>query len=249
MKALLVTSEITYVPGNYLELFEEIFKQAPETVGGLLILKVLDLRLAARIAGLALAGAPRMALTLARNAWALPRRRRERLFEERGLPVRRARSVNDPEVLAWIRAQGFELVVNLRTRCIYRQEALRLPRLGCVNVHHGILPRHRGTLCDLQALREGRAAGFSIHRMNERLDDGEILHVEETSAAGERDYLAHLARASRLEGAAVARLLRETASRGSLPEGRPNQCDAPVHSRTPFTRSELRRFRQAGLRL
>jgi methionyl-tRNA formyltransferase len=55
-------------------------------------------------------------------------------------------------------------------------EALRVARLGSVNFHPSLLPRHRGPIPISWALREGaRELGLTFHRMDERFDTGPVL--------------------------------------------------------------------------
>lgn len=254
MKVLLVTSQITYVPRNYLDLFEELFARAGAHIAGLVLLQNASPRLLAQSAGIFALGAPGIASSIFRNFAELPLRRRERLFEERGLPVLRSSTMNDATMVSFVRDQGIDLVVNARTRCIYKREVLEAPRLGCINIHHGILPRYRGTMCDLYALYEGRPAGFTIHQMNEKIDAGRIFLVREMSRAGELDYPAYLGRTGAEEGRALAELVLDVAERGALPAGTPNtptEADAAggvVFTRNP-KRHQIRAMKRAGLRL
>jgi methionyl-tRNA formyltransferase len=56
------------------------------------------------------------------------------------------------------------------------QAALDVPRLGSINLHPALLPRHRGPIPLAWALREGDAAwGTTWHRMDAELDTGNIL--------------------------------------------------------------------------
>jgi methionyl-tRNA formyltransferase len=56
------------------------------------------------------------------------------------------------------------------------QEALDVARLGSVNHHPALLPRHRGPIPLAWALREGdREFGATWHRMDAELDTGPIL--------------------------------------------------------------------------
>jgi len=56
------------------------------------------------------------------------------------------------------------------------QEALDVPRLGCVNQHPARLPRHRGPIPMAWALRDGDGEfGITWHRMDAELDTGAIL--------------------------------------------------------------------------
>jgi methionyl-tRNA formyltransferase len=55
-------------------------------------------------------------------------------------------------------------------------EALAVPRLGAINQHPALLPRHRGPVPLAWALREGDTHfGVTWHRMDEDLDTGPIL--------------------------------------------------------------------------
>ena len=55
-------------------------------------------------------------------------------------------------------------------------DALAVPRLGWLNGHPSLLPRHRGPLPVAWAIRDGdEESGFTIHRMEAELDTGPIL--------------------------------------------------------------------------
>jgi methionyl-tRNA formyltransferase len=55
-------------------------------------------------------------------------------------------------------------------------EVLEAPRLGCVNIHPSLLPRHRGPDPLFWTFRDGdRQTGVTIHQMTAELDAGPIL--------------------------------------------------------------------------
>src|ERR687893_1528033 len=55
-------------------------------------------------------------------------------------------------------------------------EVLALPRLGAINFHDALLPRHRGPNATGWAFRMGDAeTGVPIHRLTPEFDTGEIL--------------------------------------------------------------------------
>jgi methionyl-tRNA formyltransferase len=55
-------------------------------------------------------------------------------------------------------------------------DALAVPRLGWLNGHPSLLPRHRGPLPVAWAIREGdEEIGFTFHRMDAELDTGPIF--------------------------------------------------------------------------
>lgn len=248
LKTLLVTSEVTYVPSNYAGLFETVLEGAGDHIAGLVILRGLNRFLAKSTLGLLALGCNRVASTLITNVLKLPLQSREKLFRARQLPVLRWNSMNDAGAVQWVKNNGIDLIVNLRTRCIYKSDILNAPRLGCLNIHHGILPVYRGTLCDLYALSENRPAGYSIHRMTEKVDAGEIYHVEETAKGYEADYIGYLGRTGVREGRALVALLNNVAATGSLPPGIPNTCEKTVFTRTP-KREEISMLKAKGMKL
>jgi methionyl-tRNA formyltransferase len=198
------------------------------------------------VIGLRLMGCPGISSHLLKNILELRKQNRENLFEKAGLPVIRTQSMNSPEMIDYIKKEKIDLVVNARTRCIYKKSILSAPRLGCINIHHGLLPEYRGTLCDLYALYDKRPAGFTIHEMNEKIDAGKILRLRKVSMPGESDYPNYLEKASLIEGEVLSELVHEIAARGSLPEGTANFSEKTYYTRNP-NRGQISQMKRAGL--
>lgn len=223
-------------------------KRVPQHLAGLVVLRVPRKTLIKTIVGLYWLGAFRVATTLLLNFIFLPFQSREKIFKRHSLPILKANSVNEPWFAQWVRDHKIDLVANLRTRSIYKKEILSAPRLGCINIHHGLLPEYRGTLCDLYALAENRPAGFTIHEMNEKIDDGKILVRQERSfpATPTKDYIQYLNESGQDEGFALANLIEAIARNDRMPEGVRNECPRPTMTRTP-DRREVRRLKEAGM--
>lgn len=246
MKVLVVTSDVTYVPQNQQILFEELFARAASHIAGLVVLKVVSPSLIKQIASLYLVGCTNFASCLTKNILHLPLKRRESLWESRNLPVLKTASMNDPIIISWVESNNIDLIVNIRTRCIYGENILSAPSLGSINVHHGILPKYRGVFCDLFALAENRRAGFTIHRMDRDIDSGEILFSKKVSKNNEKNYTKYLKRTSREEAKALADIINYSARHGRLPKGTPNRCSKPVFTRTP-SRVEINGLLKKGM--
>ena len=231
MNVVLVTSRVTYIPDNYYGLFSEVLKYYPQGIKALVVLDNFDFSILKNIIGLRFLGAPRMSNTLLKNVLELQKRKREKLFENLNIPVLSFKSMNSPEALAWIKEQQIDLVANVRTRCIYKRPILEAPQIGCINIHHGLLPKYRGTFCDLYALYEGREAGFTIHQMTPKIDAGQILYKGVVSKGEDKDYLAYLKRTGEIEGRALAEVFKQIETRGL--KGEPNTCEAPIFTKNP----------------
>jgi methionyl-tRNA formyltransferase len=245
VKALLVTSRVTFVPDNYDDLVCALAQC--DRIGGLLVLDNASASLAGRASGLVAAGAYRTGLWLLRNQFGRSMERRRTAFTAAGKPMWVLPTMNCEAARQIVRVGGFDLVVNARTRCIYDEQTLAAPRLGCINVHHGLLPAQRGTMCDLWALHEGQPAGFSVHWMTPEIDAGEILARVVVSDGGDRDYPAYLRASARREAVELPRVLERLAAGDAV--GTANAGEAPVtHRRTPTWR-QVGRFRRGGLRV
>src|SRR5439155_9622654 len=95
---------------------------------------------------------------------------------ELGLPVYQPERIRDPEAVERLRALAPDLLVVVAYGQIIPKSVLSIPRLGAINVHASLLPRHRGAAPVARAILAGdRETGVSIMRMDEQLDHGPVL--------------------------------------------------------------------------
>lgn len=252
MKYIVVTSRVTYVPKNYLGFLQSLLEASSLDLrpSAIVLLNNLDRSLIKGLVGTLFLGAWRLHGQLWINLLSSLLLRfdvRVRLAKRLAIPVLLFPHANDPRLVEWISRHNIDLVVNARTRHIYKQALLKEPRLGCINIHHGLLPEYRGTMCDLYALANDRPAGFSIHRMAKKIDDGEILVVRQVSK-DQPKYLTHLRHSSLIEGHVLADLLKIIKAGGGLPKGHENKSDTIIYSKTPTFR-EVLEMKKRGLKL
>jgi len=70
------------------------------------------------------------------------------------------------------------LIVNGGTPRKLKSEILRIPALGVINVHPGVLPKYRGSCCVEWAIYNDELVGNTSHFMTEEYDAGPIIEVE-----------------------------------------------------------------------
>lgn len=88
----------------------------------------------------------------------------------------------DPGAIAKIRELKPDIMVVVAYGLILPQELLDVPKLGCVNIHVSLLPRHRGAAPIQRAILAGdEVSGITIIQMNSGLDTGDILLQEEVA--------------------------------------------------------------------
>lgn len=97
-----------------------------------------------------------------------------------GIPVLDFASLKkDPTAAGTLKALGADAFVVVAYGKLIPKEILELPRLGCVNVHPSLLPRHRGPSPMQSALAEGDPdTGISIMLLDEGMDTGPLLATE-----------------------------------------------------------------------
>ena len=246
LRALLVTSQVTFVPNNYDDLIIGLAK-CPQ-VAGLLVLQNAEAKLSAKAIGIIAMGGKQVGATLLRNLHGRSNERRRAAFGAEDKPVFELAQINGAEALALVREYSYDLIVNARTRFIYKRQILEAPRLGCINVHHGLLPEQRGTMCDLWALYEKLPAGFSVHQMSRKIDDGGIISCTQVSDGNDRNYVEYLQRSARMEAKVVADILADIDARNEI-TCTPNRAPAGLQHRRNPTWEQMREIRRSGLRI
>ncbi len=98
----------------------------------------------------------------------------------RGLRVAQPPTLKSTAGRAPLAGWAPDVLVVVAYGLILPQEALGLPRHGCLNIHASLLPRWRGAAPIQRALLAGDLhTGVTIMRMNEGLDTGPMLLREE----------------------------------------------------------------------
>ncbi len=118
------------------------------------------------------------------------------------------RDVNGAEFLRRAKALEPDLILCAGWPGIFGADLLALPRLGCVNFHPSLLPRHRGPQPLAWTLLHGDTeTGITFHAMATNVDRGDILYQERLPVLATDDYDALRDRCMVRGAAAVAHVL------------------------------------------
>jgi methionyl-tRNA formyltransferase len=83
---------------------------------------------------------------------------------------------NNSEALAILQQLKPDIMIVVAYGLIIPEEILLLPKLGCINIHVSLLPKHRGAAPIQRAILEGdTVTGITIMQMDKGLDTGPIL--------------------------------------------------------------------------
>jgi methionyl-tRNA formyltransferase len=103
------------------------------------------------------------------------RARFRQLCQRHDMPLLRGDNPNAQEVVKWLQNEQIDILL-ISVGFILKAETIRTVRLGVLNRHSSLLPAYRGLHAVFWTLLEGRVPlGLTIHRIDERVDCGEIL--------------------------------------------------------------------------
>lgn len=83
--------------------------------------------------------------------------------------------VNSNKVIDFLQNRGVKRIISCNNHSIFKKQLLN--NFECINIHRGLLPEYSGTNHPwLKPLADGKKfTGITVHRMNEKIDDGKIL--------------------------------------------------------------------------
>jgi methionyl-tRNA formyltransferase len=109
-----------------------------------------------------------------------------------GCPIYQPERLNENSILEQLAYYSPDLMVVASYGQILKPETLRLPRLGCLNIHASLLPKYRGASPIQSAiLNQERETGVTLMWMNEGLDTGDIF-LQEKVRIGRRESAGEL---------------------------------------------------------
>lgn len=98
-----------------------------------------------------------------------------------GIPVMTS-DINLRENVALLKELAPDLLLSFYYRNMIREEVLRIPRLGALNVHGSYLPKYRGRVPVNWAVINGESeTGATLHYMVQKPDAGDIVDQEKVS--------------------------------------------------------------------
>lgn len=96
--------------------------------------------------------------------------------QEHGLRCVTPKDAHDPELLAAVAATAPDFLFSFYYRNMLKRAWLDMPTRGAFNMHGSLLPEYRGRAPVNWALIHGaRETGATLHRMNEKPDNGAIV--------------------------------------------------------------------------
>ncbi len=129
---------------------------------------------------------------------------------ELGLEVYQPDNINSKEAIDKIKKLKPDCIVVVAFGQILKEEILKLPKYGCVNIHASLLPKYRGAAPINWAIINGEEkTGISIMKMNKGLDTGPILNIKSIPIKDSDDSISIHDKLSSLGGEMILKTLED----------------------------------------
>ena len=134
--------------------------------------------------------------------------------------------------LAPLAALNIDILLVSGFAIILKDPLLRLPAIGCVNMHSSLLPRHRGANPFYAVISDGdRSSGISFHVMEAGIDTGPILKQVAFDLEPRETLFTLYDKCCRTATSHVVDLMDEIASHGLV--GTPQDLSLATYDKKP----------------
>ncbi|HNQ50074.1 MAG TPA: formyltransferase family protein [Candidatus Omnitrophota bacterium] len=100
----------------------------------------------------------------------------KQLFKKYQIPCFDSPGINSDQFVSHWLSMEIDVIVSVASSEIFKPKLLKVARWGCINIHHAKLPRYRGMMPNFwQMYFDEKSAGITVHKINKKIDDGEIL--------------------------------------------------------------------------
>lgn len=100
------------------------------------------------------------------------------LAEKFSIPVIEVENVNSQDHLDYLKKLNIDIIISSNGQ-IFKEDLLKIPKLGCINRHTALLPKYGGCMPVFWAMNNNEDKyGVSIHYMVKEIDKGDILYQE-----------------------------------------------------------------------
>ncbi len=151
------------------------------------------------------------------------------MAKRKGIPAFYIDRMTDEE-LAPLAALEPDLLVVGGFGIILKAPLLRLPKIGCINCHSSLLPKHRGPNPFSAVILAGEdKTGVTFHIMDQGIDTGDIVDQTEVAVRPRDSAAALYFRTSAVAGERIGVVLEQIATRGL--EGTPQDPAAATYDK------------------
>jgi len=100
-----------------------------------------------------------------------------RVFKDYNIPIKsEITNINSTATVEAIKNQSPDILVSIGVNSLFQKPLREAAKIGCINVHTGIKPEHRGRASVFWALADGHEeTGITVHYIDEQIDAGKVI--------------------------------------------------------------------------
>lgn len=172
----------------------------------------------------------------------------EHILRKNNVNIIEIKNINSKENLDFLKTLNIDVIFSIAASQIFKKEILNLPKLGCFNIHTAKLPKNRGMMPNFWSLYnydiEPQSA-LTIHKMDEKLDDGDILLQKEFELNPRESLDALIRRTKKMSSELFCEAI-DILNKGNLNYIK-NDVSLATYNTFP-TKTDVKKFKGKGLR-
>lgn len=164
-------------------------------------------------------------------------------------PIQKCANVNTPEFIEEIKALKPDLFISIRFGKIFKDEIIRVPKHGLLNLHSAILPNYRGIMGTLHAIKDKNTQiGCTLHTIpNSGIDTGEIIEIAKMEVSPNRSLFWHILQLYPLGATLIIKALKELAN-GKPLKSKQQNLDEGAYFSVP-TQKDFEQVKNMGFKI
>jgi methionyl-tRNA formyltransferase len=133
-----------------------------------------------------------------------------------GIPCEVVEDVNAPAFHQRLREMKTDLIASVTCPQLFKKDLIALPPRGCLNMHGALLPHYRGLAPSFWMMKNGETrAGVTVFFVNEDIDAGEVVAVDEFPIDPDETLEAFIVRSKRISCGTLLRAI-DSIERGKV---------------------------------
>jgi methionyl-tRNA formyltransferase len=166
-----------------------------------------------------------------------------------GVPLLEATDINDKGFVDAVRTIAPDLIVSIACPQKIRNDLMRVPSRGCINLHGGYLPDFPGVFTPFWNLyHNSEFAGTTVHYITDKIDSGPILDREKFQITSRDTIYSLYIKLSDVGITLLHKVLKRLELESDPVKGLiPNELKSGSYNSFPTLR-DRRRFRRLGLK-
>ncbi len=163
----------------------------------------------------------------------------EMLIRENSLKSYEVSDINAKKAIGIIKGLNPDIIFVCTLSQILKKEIIEIPRLACVNIHAGLLPKYRGPASNFWVLYNAEEkTGVTFHCLSTGVDNGDILLQKELKILADDTEESLDIRLSELGAGFIAKLVED------IKQGKAQRIPQNEQEATYFSQPSLRQRKE-----